>query len=127
MRAREACATAMMTAACLAASYALVGVPNVTLMDFLVFASGLLFGPRVGVSVAVLTWAIYGTLNPYGFCLPVFIATSASEPIYGLGGRGGDEHGQAEAVGVEGAVDSPGQHGHGHAHLGAEEEAGGED
>ena len=86
MRAREACATAMMTAACLAASYALVGVPNVTLMDFLVFASGLLFGSKVGVSVAVLTWAIYGTLNPYGFCLPVFIATSASETIYGLAG-----------------------------------------
>lgn len=86
MRAREACATALMTAACLATNYALVGVPNVKLMDFLVFASGLLFGSRVGVAVAVLTWSIYGTLNPYGFCLPVFLATSAAETLYGLAG-----------------------------------------
>ena len=50
MRAREACSTAVMTAACLATNYALVGVPNVKLMDLLVFASGFLFGTKVGVS-----------------------------------------------------------------------------
>ena len=86
MRAREACSTAVMTAACLATNYALVGVPNVKLMNLLVFASGFLFGTKVGVSVAVLTWLIYGTLNPYGFCLPILLATAASETIYGLAG-----------------------------------------
>ena len=86
MRGREACATAVMTATCLATNYALVGLPNVKLMDFIVFASGLLFGPAVGVSVGALTWLIYGTINPYGFCLPILVATTLSETIYGLAG-----------------------------------------
>jgi len=86
MKAREACFAALLTAACLATNYALVSVPNVKLMDFLVFASGLLLGPKVGIAVAVLTWAIYGTLNPYGFSLPILLATAASETIYGLAG-----------------------------------------
>lgn len=36
--------------------------------------------------VAVLSWAIYGTLNPYGFCLPILIATASSELVYALAG-----------------------------------------
>jgi len=81
-----------MVATCLATNYALSGLPNIKLMDFLVFASGLLFGPGVGVSVALLTWAIYGTLNPYGFSFPILLATATSETIYGLAGSLLDKH-----------------------------------
>ncbi len=86
MRAREACAVITMTATCLATNYALVWLPNIKLMDFLVFATGLLFGPIAGASVGALTWLIYGTINPYGFCLPILVATACSETIYGLAG-----------------------------------------
>ena len=77
---------ATMTATCLATNYALIGIPNVKLMDFLVFASGFLFGARAGALVGVLTWSIYGLLNPYGFNLPIYVATATSETIYGLAG-----------------------------------------
>ena len=86
MRPPRVCIIAIMTAACLATNYALIGLPNVKCMDFLVFISGLLFGPSVGVSVGALTWLIYGTVNPYGFCLPILLATTLSETIYGLAG-----------------------------------------
>ncbi|HDI01464.1 MAG TPA: hypothetical protein ENF78_03460 [Candidatus Bathyarchaeota archaeon] len=85
-RSQEACAIAMMTAACLATNYALIGLPNVKLMDFLVFASGFLFGSWPGALVGALTWLIYGFLNPYGFSLPIYIATATSETIYGIVG-----------------------------------------
>jgi len=102
MRARDACITTLMVAACLATNYTLVGIPNVKLMDFLVFASGLLFGLKVGVAVAVLTWAIYGTLNPYGFCLPILLATTASETIYGLAGGLLGRHGLLDRLDEDG-------------------------
>jgi len=70
----------------MATNYVLIGIPNVKLMDFLVFASGFLFGARAGALVGVLTWSIYGLLNPYGFCLPIYVATAASETLYGLAG-----------------------------------------
>jgi hypothetical protein len=36
--------------------------------------------------VGVLTWLVYGTLNPYGFSFPVLIATSLMESLYGIVG-----------------------------------------
>jgi hypothetical protein len=75
-----------MTAACVATNYLLIGLTNVKFMDLIVFISGLAFGATVGSSVGVLTWLVYGTLNPYGFSLPILFATSLSETIYGLAG-----------------------------------------
>lgn len=66
--------------------YAMLGIPNVKLMDFIVFVGGFCFGPMVGVLVGVISWAIYGTLNPHGFMLPIWLATMFSEPIYGVAG-----------------------------------------
>jgi hypothetical protein len=62
-------------------------------MDMIVFISGLAFGMTVGATVGVLTWLVYGTLNPYGFSLPILVATCLGEAMYGfigglLGKRG---------------------------------------
>jgi hypothetical protein len=85
-QATRASVIAVMTAACIVSNYALIGVFNVKLMDLIVFSSGFLFGPSVGASVGILTWLVYGTLNPYGFSLPVLVATSLMESVYGIVG-----------------------------------------
>ena len=70
----------------IATNYVLVGVPNVKFMDFIVFIGGFCFGPVVGALIAILTWAVYGVINPYGFVPQVWLATMFSETIYGLVG-----------------------------------------
>jgi hypothetical protein len=80
------CAIPAFVASSLATNYLLIHIPNVKIMDLLVFTSGFCFGGRVGVSVGVLTWVVYGTLNPYGFDPLIWIATMTSESVYGLFG-----------------------------------------
>lgn len=70
----------------IATNYVLVGVPNLKVMDFIVFVGGFCFGPVVGALIAVLTWAVYGVINPYGFVPQVWLATMFSESIYGVVG-----------------------------------------
>ena len=77
---------AVMTAACISTNYLLIGITNIKLMDLIVFASGFIFGTYVGASVGLLTWLVYGTLNPYGFSLPILAATCAGESLYGVAG-----------------------------------------
>ena len=77
---------AVMTALCVSTNYMLVGVVNVKFMDLIVFVSGLMFGAAIGGSVGVLTWLVYGTINPYGFSLPILVATSLGESLYGIVG-----------------------------------------
>jgi len=81
---RRASVTALMTAACVSTNYLLIGVVNVKFMDLIVFVSGIVFGSIVGATVGILTWLIYGTLNPYGFSLPILAATCAGESLYGV-------------------------------------------
>jgi hypothetical protein len=83
---RQISVIAVMTAACVASNYLLIGLTNIKFMDLIVFISGLAFGYTVGSSVGVFTWLVYGTLNPFGFSLPILFATSLSEMIYGLAG-----------------------------------------
>jgi len=85
-RTKEVCIIAALTALNLATNYALIGIHNVKLMDLIVFVSGFCFGSITGALIGILTWCIYGTLNPYGFSLPIFIATSLCEAIYGVSG-----------------------------------------
>ncbi len=85
-QATRASVIAVMTAACIVSNYLLIGIFNVKLMDLIVFSSGFLFGPSVGASVGILTWLVYGTLNPYGFSLPILISTSLMESLYGIVG-----------------------------------------
>jgi uncharacterized membrane protein len=57
---------AVFTAMSLGTNYALIDIPNVKLMDALVFTAAFLFGLDVGVGSAISIWAIYGFVNPYG-------------------------------------------------------------
>lgn len=75
---------ATLVALCVATNYALVGVPNLKAMDFIVFVGGFCFGPFAGAFIGILSWAVYGVINPYGFVPQVWLATMFSETIYGL-------------------------------------------
>jgi len=75
-----------MTALCVSSNYAMIGFTNIKFMDLFVFVSGYCFGILPGILVGVFTWLLYGTLNPYGFVLPIWVATSLGEGLYGLVG-----------------------------------------
>lgn len=77
---------ATLVALCIATNYALIGVHQIKAMDFIVFIGGFCFGPFAGALIGILTWAVYGTINPYGFIPRVWLATMFSEPIYGVVG-----------------------------------------
>jgi len=83
---KRASIIAILTAACVASNYALVGVLNMKVMDVIVFITGLVFGPIMGITVGFLSWIIYGIINPYGFSLPILLATAGMETVYGLVG-----------------------------------------
>ncbi len=75
---------AILVALCIATNYALVGVPQVKVMDFIVFVGGFCLGPLAGASIGILSWMVYGAMNPYGFVPQIWLATMFSEAIYGL-------------------------------------------
>lgn len=77
---------AMMTALATALAYSTVALPNVSLMDVVVFVAGWTMGAGAGAAVGCLSWVVYGVLNPYGFNPVVWIATMTSEALYGLAG-----------------------------------------
>lgn len=77
---------ATFTALSIATNYMLIGVPNIKPMDFIVFIGGFCFGPLVGITIGVLSWLVYGVINPQGFVPLIWLATMFSEPIYGIVG-----------------------------------------
>src|SRR3972149_6267780 len=80
---------AVFAALALATNYALIGIPNVKIMDALVFLAAFLFGLKVGVAVGASTWAVYGFINPQGsadLILLSFLITG--ECFYALAGAG---------------------------------------
>ena len=83
---RELGFVGVMTALCVASNYLMLSIVNVKFMDLFVFVSGYVMGPFVGILVGIFTWLVYGTLNPYGFSLPILFATIAGESLYGLVG-----------------------------------------
>ena len=62
----KATLVAVFAALALATNYALIALPNIKLMDALVFIAAFLFGLRLGIGVAASTWLVYGFVNPYG-------------------------------------------------------------
>lgn len=80
---------AVFTAEALASNYAMIGLPNIKIMDALIFIAAFLFGWTVGIGVAVSTWAIYGFVNPYGQAgFPLIVFLIAGECFYAIGGWG---------------------------------------
>lgn len=76
----------VLTALCVGWSYALIGLPNINIMDLVVFVTGFVFGIPIGLTTGVLAWAVYGAINPLGFNLPVWLSTMAGEAIFGIAG-----------------------------------------
>ncbi len=73
----------------LATNYALIGIPNVKLMDALVFLAAFLFGLRIGVGVAGSTWVVYGFINPQGSADLILLSfLIVGECFYALAGAG---------------------------------------
>jgi hypothetical protein len=83
---REISVIAVLVSTCLASNYALIWLPNVKVMDLIVFVSGLQFGASIGGIVAILVWAIYGSINPYGFVLPIWVGCMVAESLFGVTG-----------------------------------------
>ncbi len=82
----DVCVIASLVALSLATNYVLIWLPNVKIMDLIVFSSGFCFGSFVGVCTGALIWAVYGSLNPYGFDFLIWIAAMICESIYGIVG-----------------------------------------
>jgi len=74
----------MMIALILSTNYVMFGLPNVKLMDMLVFLSGFWLGPLYGAATGALSWMVYGTMNPLGFSILTFVTVIPMEMVYGL-------------------------------------------
>ncbi|MEM2929674.1 MAG: hypothetical protein QW797_02295 [Thermoproteota archaeon] len=85
--AKRVASMAVLAALAISSNYVLIGLPNVKLMDAIVFASSMAMGLKFGAGLAVLIWIVYGTLNPYGLNLPTLIVVMFSETIYVLFSR----------------------------------------
>ena len=86
MNSRKVATIIVLSALSIGTNYAMLALFNVKFMDLIVFVGGFCFGPLVGGLIGILSWAVYGTLNPLGFSLPIWLATMFSEAIYGVGG-----------------------------------------
>ena len=83
---RQISLVAILTATAIATNYLLIGALNVKFMDLIVFISGYLMGSALGAFTGGLVWLVYGTINPFGFSLPVFISTIIGEAMFGIAG-----------------------------------------
>lgn len=86
MNSRKIAMIAALSALSTATNYAMVSLYNVKFMDLFSFVSGFCFGPLVGALTGMLSWSVYGPVNPFGFSLPIWVATMLSESLYGIGG-----------------------------------------
>ncbi len=64
---RAIAVVAVFTAAITASNLALSDIPNVKLLDALVFVAAFAYGFRIGASVAVVSELVWGIISPYGF------------------------------------------------------------
>jgi hypothetical protein len=88
MRTREIAVVAGFTALAVASDFALADLPNVKLVDPIVFSVAFIFGLEMGVYVGVLSEVIWGTLSPYGFGGYIIPFLVAGEVLYALAGWG---------------------------------------
>ncbi len=84
--ARKIALLSILSAAAIASNYMLIGIANVKFMDLIVFTSGFIMGPLMGVATGMMVWLVYGTINPFGFSLPILIATMTGEALFGAAG-----------------------------------------
>ena len=86
-RSRDVAVMAIFSALAVSSNYALLAFPQVKLMDSLVFISAYLFGFGVGAGVAVITWLVYGSVNPLGAAgFPLLLVLMVGEFIFAFSG-----------------------------------------
>jgi hypothetical protein len=86
MNTKEIALVAAFTALAVASDFALTDIPNVKLVDPIVFSVAFVFGLEMGVYVAVLSELIWGTISPYGFGGYIIPFLAAGEVVYALAG-----------------------------------------
>jgi hypothetical protein len=65
----------------------MIDVPNVKLMDSIVFIGAFLFGLDVGVATGTSIWLVYGFVNPYGQDSPFLLSfLIIGESFYAIAG-----------------------------------------
>ena len=84
MNSKRIAIIATLVSLAIATNYAMMPFYNIKLMDIIVFLGGFCFGPLAGALIGVTSWAVYGTLNPLGFSIPVLLATMFSIAV-GIG------------------------------------------
>jgi len=87
LRSRGVAIMAVFSALAVASNYALLAFPQIKLMDSLVFVSAYLFGFGVGAGVAIITWLVYGSVNPLGAAgFPLLIVLMVGELFFAFSG-----------------------------------------
>lgn len=86
-RTRRTAFIAILAALCISTNYVMLPLPNVKLMDVIVFSVGLSMGILPAVAIASVAWLVYGTLNPLGLAIPILITVVLCENIYALAAR----------------------------------------
>jgi hypothetical protein len=86
MKTRDLALVAAFSALAVASDFALTDVPNVKLVDPIVFSVAFVFGLEMGMYVGVLSEVIWGTLSPYGFGGYIIPFLVAGEVLYALAG-----------------------------------------
>ena len=88
MRTNTIAAVSIITAIIVSSNYVLMGFPQIKLMDSMVFLTGYLFGVRAAVSVSILSWLVYGSINPLGTAgFPLIVVLMIGEMVYGIAGH----------------------------------------
>ena len=83
---RKIALIAVLTATAIATNYMMIGALNIKLMDLIVFTSGYMMGSGLGAFTGALIWLVYGTINPFGFSLPILASTIIGETMFGIAG-----------------------------------------
>jgi uncharacterized membrane protein len=81
--------TAIFAALAAALGFLLIGVPNVELLTFTVFAAGVVLGRLRGALVGLLAMALYSGANPYGSGIAIptlFVAQIGASSVAGFVG-----------------------------------------
>jgi hypothetical protein len=86
MKTKDLALVSTFTALAVASDFALTDLPNVKLVDPIVFSVAFVFGLELGAYVGVLSEVIWGTLSPYGFGGPIIPFLVAGEIMYALAG-----------------------------------------
>src|SRR5579863_4478687 len=86
MKTKEIALVAAFTALALASDFALAEIPDVKLVDPIVFSVAFVFGFEMGVYVGVLSELIWGTVSPWGFGGYIIPFLVAGEVLYAVAG-----------------------------------------